>query len=68
MAQLAVRVAAGVREALQPPRLSLVHLHVHVLPRRDDDNLLLNWPRTGIGDPDSIAETAARIRERLSAK
>ncbi len=79
VARLVVRVAAGVQQALVPPGLSLVqangpaahqtvpHLHVHVLPRQDDDQLLLNWPRTGAGDMDRIAEIAARIRDRLPA-
>ena len=77
VARLAVRVAAGVQRALDPPGLSLVqangpaanqtvpHLHVHVLPRRDDDRLLLNWPRTGSSDADRMAETAKRIRCRI---
>ena len=79
VARLAVRIATGVQRALAPPGVSLVqangpaagqtvpHLHVHILPRRDDDRLPLNWPRTKVGDADSIAEIAARIRDRLSA-
>ena len=77
VARLVVRVAVGVQRALAPPGLSLVqangpaahqtvpHLHVHVLPRQDDDRLALNWSRTAIGDADRIAETASRIRDRL---
>ncbi len=77
VARLVVRVAAGVQRAMAPTGLSLVqanghaanqtvpHLHVHVLPRQDDDRLALNWPRTAIGDADRIAEIAARIRDRL---
>jgi histidine triad (HIT) family protein len=45
------------------------HVHVHILPRRSDDNLLLNWDRAGTGrnDADSarIAEIAVRLRSRL---
>jgi histidine triad (HIT) family protein len=77
VARLVVRVAAAVRQALAPRGLSLVqangpaasqtvpHLHVHVLPRLEDDRLLLNWSRTGVGDADRTAETAAQIRDRL---
>ena len=77
VARLVVRIAAGVRRALAPPGLSLVqangrsahqtvpHLHVHVLPRQNDDRLALNWPRTAIGHADRIAEIAARIRDHL---
>jgi len=51
------KLARAVNETLQPDGLSLVqangevagqtvrHVHVHVLPRRAGDNLLLNWDR-----------------------
>jgi histidine triad (HIT) family protein len=77
VARLVARIATGVQLALDPPGLSLVqangpaagqtvpHLHVHILPRRKDDRLPLNWPRTGAGDADGIAEIAGRIRDRL---
>ncbi len=77
VAHLSARVAVAVRDALHPAGLSLVqangaaanqtvpHLHIHVLPRRQDDGLLLNWARTGDGDPSRIAEIATRIRARL---
>jgi len=77
MARTAVRVAAGVQRALQPTGLSLVqangtsagqsvmHVHMHVLPRRDGDNLLINWSRDNEGDSISIAELAGRIRAQL---
>ena len=75
--RLAVRISIAVQDALQPPGLSLVqangeaanqtvpHLHIHVLPRRLDDRLLLNWPRTTKGNLTAIADIADRIRERL---
>jgi histidine triad (HIT) family protein len=77
VAHLVARIAAGVQQVLAAPGLSLVqangpaanqtvpHRHVHVLPRRQDDQLLLNWSRTGAGDAERIAEIAARIRDRL---
>jgi histidine triad (HIT) family protein len=77
--RLVVRISAAVRDALQPPGLSLVqangeaanqtvpHLHVHVLPRRRGDKLPLNWSRTRKGDPSAIADIAERIRARLPA-
>lgn len=77
VAQLVVRIAAGVEAALRPPGLSLVqangpaanqtvpHLHVHVLPRYENDGLLLNWSRMGGSDSARIADVAARIRRHI---
>jgi histidine triad (HIT) family protein len=77
MTRTAVRIAAGVQRALQPTGLSLVqangasagqsvmHVHMHVLPRRDGDNLLINWSRDNQGDSIYIAELAGRIRAQL---
>jgi histidine triad (HIT) family protein len=77
VARLAVQIAAGVEAALRPPGLSLVqangpaanqtvpHLHVHVLPRYENDGLLLNWLRTGGGDSAQIVDVAARIRMHI---
>lgn len=79
VARLAVRIAAGVQQALNPPGLSLVqangpaagqtvpHLHVHILPRQDGDRLALNWRRTAAGDAGRIAEIATRIRNQVPA-
>jgi histidine triad (HIT) family protein len=75
--RLVVRVAQAVQNALRPAGLSLVqangraanqtvpHLHVHVLPRRPDDQLPLNWSRTALADPTRIAEIGKRIRENM---
>jgi histidine triad (HIT) family protein len=77
------KLARAVNETLQPDGLSLVqanseaagqtvrHVHVHVLPRRAGDNLLLNWDRNRVGDPAHadpvhLAALARRIRERLA--
>ena len=77
MARTVVRIAAGVQRALRPTGLSLVqangasagqsvmHVHVHVLPRREDDNLLINWSRHNEGNASYIAELAGRIRAQL---
>jgi histidine triad (HIT) family protein len=78
-----VRVARAVEEALQPGGLSIVqangalagqtvpHVHVHVLPRRADDRLPINWDRERTdpraADPARLAMIAARLRERLQA-
>jgi histidine triad (HIT) family protein len=69
-------LASAVNQALIPDGINLLqangpgaaqsvfHLHVHVLPRRRDDGLLLNWtPKPG--DRNRIAEIAERIRQRL---
>ena len=78
VARLVVRVARAVQASLQPPGLSLVqanggaanqtvpHLHIHVLPRRSNDGLLLNWPRTSPRDPGCLADVAERICHHLS--
>jgi histidine triad (HIT) family protein len=71
-----------VNETLRPSGLSLVqangeiagqtvpHVHVHVLPRRANDNLPINWDRNRVGDPVHadpvhLAALARRIRARL---
>lgn len=45
---------------------SVFHFHMHILPRRIDDGLHLNWiPKQG--DMKKIGELAARIRARIPA-
>ena len=78
------KVARAVNEALLPGGMSLVqangalagqtvaHVHVHVLPRREGDNLRMNWDRERTGDPvdadpGRLAAVAERIRARLEA-
>lgn len=75
--RMVVCIAGAAQRALRPAGLSLVqangeaahqtvpHVHVHVLPRRQGDGLLLNWPRTGEVDPARIASIAKRIRQYL---
>jgi histidine triad (HIT) family protein len=77
VARTVVKVAAAVQGALQPPGLSLVqangraagqsvpHLHVHVLPRREKDDLPINWSRHKESNVTRIAELAASIRSYL---
>jgi diadenosine tetraphosphate (Ap4A) HIT family hydrolase len=57
------KLARAVNEALQPSALNIVqangelagqtvsHVHVHILPRRAGDNLLMSWDRNRTGDP-----------------
>ena len=71
------RVAGAVRRTLDPPGISLAqangpaagqsvfHLHFHVIPRREDDELLFNWEMRP-GDMDAIGRLAERIRARLA--
>lgn len=73
---LAQRVAQAVQKALQPYGLNIVqangpgaaqsvpHFHWHVLPRAEDDGLLMNWPLQS-GDMAAIADAAERIRAAL---
>jgi histidine triad (HIT) family protein len=77
VAATVVKVARAVNDVLRPGGVSLVqangalagqtvpHVHVHVLPRRADDNLLINWRRNRTADPARIAVIAERLRERL---
>ena len=72
----AKKVAAAVQQCLDPPGLNLVqcngpaaaqsvmHFHMHVLPRGTGDELKLNW---GIvpGDMQAIGALAERIRAQL---
>ena len=72
----AAKVARAVRAAFEPPGLSVyqangkpagqtvVHFHLHVLPRHDADGMQLTWP---VKNPprDRLEEYAARIRARL---
>ena len=81
VASTAAKVARVVNEILRPGGINLTqangeaagqsvrHAHIHVLPRRAGDNLLMNWSRDGSGDRrfdrDHIAEIAKRLRSRL---
>jgi histidine triad (HIT) family protein len=71
------RVARAVNQVLPPAGLNLVqangpgarqtvnHFHVHVLPRKLGDQLLLNWAATP-GDHATIAALAEKIRATLA--
>jgi histidine triad (HIT) family protein len=71
-----IKVANAVQAALTPDGINLLqangpgagqsvfHFHIHVLPRRHDDGLSINWtPKPG--DRARIAEIAHRIRKHL---
>ena len=72
----AKKVAAAVDKTLNPQGLNLLqcngpaaaqsvlHFHMHVLPRRDGDELKLNWGLEP-GDMDAIGGLAERIRANL---
>ena len=69
----AKKVASALSRALNPDGLNLVqcngpaaaqsvmHFHVHVLPRVKDDRLAMNWGLK-LGDIDAIGRLAERIR------
>jgi len=72
----AVRIANAVNQVLVPDGINILqangpgaaqsvfHLHIHVLPRRHGDGLLLNWtPKPG--DRTRIAEIAEKIKQAL---
>ena len=73
----AQRVAQAVQDELKPDGLNLLqangpgaaqsvfHLHLHVLPRRLDDGLLMNWGLQP-GDQGALAALAERLRRLLA--
>jgi len=77
-AATAQRVARAIGEELAPDGLNLLqangpgaapsvlHLHLHILPRRIGDELKMNWGLAP-GDPAALAALAARLRARLAA-
>jgi histidine triad (HIT) family protein len=74
--RLARRVATGIRTALRPDGLNLLqnngpaafqsvlHFHVHLIPRWDDDGKGFTWDLVP-GDPNRMREVAGRIRAGL---
>jgi histidine triad (HIT) family protein len=64
------KVAWAVNQALSPDGLNLVQAngpgaqHIHVLPRKQGDDLKLNWGAKP-GDPKTIAAIAEKIRAKL---
>ena len=69
-------IAAAIEKTLSPEGINLLqcngpaaaqsvlHFHMHVLPRRDGDELKLNWGLEP-GDMDAIGKLAERIRANL---
>jgi histidine triad (HIT) family protein len=72
----AKKIAAALDKTLGPDGMNLIqcngpaaaqsvlHFHMHVLPRRQGDGLTLNWGLEP-GDMDAIGELAERIRANL---
>ena len=72
----AKRIAAAIDETLSPQGMNLIqcngpaaaqsvmHFHMHVLPRSQGDGLALNWGLEP-GDMDAIGALAERIRANL---
>ncbi len=70
------RVASALRKALNPDGVSLIqangkgaaqsvlHFHMHIVPRTLGDDLKINWPVVA-GDMDEIREVAARVIQAL---
>jgi len=77
VAQTAQRVARAVTKAMNPFGLNLLqangegaaqsvpHLHIHVMPRQRNDNLLLNWQAVP-GDRAAIEAVYNRIKAAMS--
>lgn len=76
VARTAKKIAAAVADAVPNDGINIVqangkgaaqsvlHYHVHVLPRRIGDNAKLNWSLAP-GDQEEIAKVAADIKARL---
>ena len=72
----AQKVAVAIQATLDPPGLNLLqcngsaaaqsvlHFHMHVLPRQLDDRLSMNWGLRP-GDMDAVGALAERIRDKL---
>ncbi|NIM29397.1 MAG: HIT domain-containing protein [Gammaproteobacteria bacterium] len=72
----AKKIASAIQETLGPDGINLVqcngpgaaqsvlHFHMHVLPRREGDELKLNWGLKP-GDMDAIGALAERVRAKL---
>ncbi len=70
------KVAGAIERTLNPDGINLVqangpaaaqsvfHFHVHVLPRRNGDDLKLNWGLNP-GDMEAIGALAERVRENF---
>ena len=75
-AMTAKRVASAIEKTLGPDGINLVqangpaaaqsvfHFHMHILPRRKEDGLKLNWGLEP-GDMEAIGALAERIRANL---
>jgi histidine triad (HIT) family protein len=76
LGRVAAKLAKAVNAAVRPDGLNLLqsngpgaaqsvpHFHIHILPRRMNDGLLMNWALKP-GDMKRIAEWAERIRALL---
>ncbi len=74
--RLSRRVVAGIRTALEPDGLHLIHnsgraanqsvphFHVHLIPRRFNDGKKFDWALRP-GDPARLTALAEKIRSRL---
>jgi histidine triad (HIT) family protein len=72
----AKKIAAAIEKTLSPDGMNLLqcngpaaaqsvlHFHMHVLPRREGDELKLNWGLAP-GDMDALGQLAERIRANL---
>jgi histidine triad (HIT) family protein len=77
VAETARKVALAVRAVVKPDGLNLIqangsgaaqsvmHFHMHVLPRRAGDDLKINWGLKA-GNREAIATLAEKIKEKIA--
>ncbi|WP_245650191.1 HIT family protein [Millisia brevis] len=77
LARETTRIAEAVRGAVNPDGMNIIqsngaaatqtvpHLHVHLVPRRHGDRMILDWPDGPAEDGDAQDRTLAEIRDSL---
>src|SRR6266536_4121001 len=77
LAKASLRVAHALRAALHPDGLNVIqsngeaatqtvpHVHVHLVPRRDDDQMTLAWPPQAAEAEIEMDRTLRKVQEQL---
>jgi len=80
LAVACLRVGRAIQEALHPSGVNLItsqgraaeqtvmHVHLHVLPRWEEDPVEPIWPPKRLSDPEALARTANGVRQTMRAQ